>query len=81
MTSEEVKDYFEKTVYQNHPDYEIEIISPSASSNIYLVVHLENEYCYCFLLIPCLSKEEYENRKPSEAELSDFMQIHQFNNC
>jgi hypothetical protein len=30
MTHEEVKEYFEKDVYKDHPDYQIEILSPTS---------------------------------------------------
>lgn len=81
MKIEEVKEYFKSEVYQAHSEYEVEIIPLENEKQIYLIVHLGNGYCYCFLLIPCFSKNDYDNLKPSPDMLNDFMQSKLFSNC
>jgi hypothetical protein len=80
MKAEEVKEYFKNEVYKIHPEYQIEIVAPVGSPNIYIIVHLESGYCYCFLLVPCESEEEYKKKKPTQDQLNQFMQ-NNFNNC
>jgi hypothetical protein len=73
MTDKKITEFFRTEVYKAHPEYGIELVTIANSMNTYLVVRLDGDYCYCFLLIFVSVSEDIKLVKPSQDQLVEFM--------
>lgn len=81
MTVQEICDYFKNEVYSAHPEYDIEHNVINGSNYFYLTVHLGNENCYCFLILPDASNQPFDKIKPSKNHLKEFEQLYNSPKC
>lgn len=81
MTVQEICNYFKTVVYQAHPKYQVEPTVIADSFHFYITIRLENDYCYCFLIIPDDSDKAFNEIRPSDSQLKEFMKIEISPNC
>jgi hypothetical protein len=81
MTVQEICNYFKTVVYKAHPNYKVEPTVIADTLNFYLTVRLENDYCYCFLVLPDNTDKLFSEIKPNDKQLKEFMNTEIFPNC